>query len=138
MRDPAAGFWTLVGRALRRRCPRCGNGPSFETWLRMAENCPACGFRFEREHGFWVGAMIINTILSFASLLAVFVGGWVAFWPNVPWTGLLVATVSVAGVTPLLYYPMSKSLWSAIEMSYHELEPAERTAANARVAQNSP
>lgn len=100
----------------------------------MRESCPACGFVFEREPGYWVGAMIVNTILSFGSLLLVFVGGWVAFWPDVPWTALLIATVTVAGLTPLLYYPMSKSLWSAIELSYHQLEAAEQEKAAARLA----
>lgn len=133
VRDPDVAFWPLVGRALKRRCARCGNGHSFHNWLKMRESCPACGFVFEREPGFWVGAMIINTILSFGSLLLVFVGGWIAFWPDVPWTGLLIATVTVAGLTPLLYYPMSKSLWSAIELSYHQLEAAEQEKAASRL-----
>lgn len=100
----------------------------------MREACPACGFVFEREPGYWVGAMIVNTILSFGSLLLVFVGGWIAFWPDVPWTGLLIATVAVAGLTPVLYYPMSKSLWTAIELSYHQLEESEQEKAAARMA----
>ena len=67
----------------------------------MRDHCPACGFVFEREPGYWVGAMIINTIMSFGSLLIVFVGGWIVSWPDVPWTALLVVTVLVAGLTPL-------------------------------------
>lgn len=101
--------------------------------FRMAESCPACGFRFEREPGFWVGAMIVNTILSFGTLLVVFVGGWVLFWPDVPWAGLMAATVAVAVVVPIAGYPLTKSLWSAIEMSYHRLEPEERSRAAARL-----
>lgn len=102
------------------------------TFFRMADTCSECGFVFEREPGFWIGAMIVNTILSFASLLVVFVGGWVWFWPDVPWTGLLVATILVAVIVPVAGYPLSKSLWSAIELSYHRLEPEER----ARAARN--
>ena len=140
MRDPDAGFWTLVGRAIRRRCARCGQGASFRTAFRMKESCPSCGFVFEREPGFWVGAMIINTILSFGSLLLVFVGGWIAFWPDVPWTGILIATIAVALIVPIAGYPLTKSLWSAIELSYHRLEPAEqqKAADRLRAAQSSP
>jgi hypothetical protein len=100
----------------------------------MAEHCPSCGFVFEREPGFWVGAMIINTILSFGSLLVVFVGGWVLFWPDVPWTGLLIATIAVAIVVPIGGYWLGKSLWSAIELSYHQLDEAEQRRAAERMA----
>lgn len=134
VRDPDASFATLVGRGVRRRCARCGQAPAFVGWARMPEHCPACGFVFEREQGYWVGAMIINTTVSFALLLLVFVGGWIVFWPDVPWTGLLITTVAIAGLGPILFYPWSKSLWSAIELSYHRLEPAERERADAWLA----
>lgn len=100
----------------------------------MPEHCPVCGFVFEREQGFWVGALIINTIVTFGLLLVVFVGGWILFWPDVPWTGLMAATVAVAGLVPVAFYPWSKSLWSAIELSYHRLEPAEQEKAASRLA----
>lgn len=80
--------------------------------------------------------MIINTIVSFGLLLIVFVGGWIVFWPDVPWTGLLIATVAVAAVTPIAFYPMSKSLWTAIELSYHQLEPAEQARATANLVES--
>jgi uncharacterized protein (DUF983 family) len=137
MRDPDVGFWPRVGRAHKRRCARCGGAPAFVSWFRMAESCPQCGFVYERESGYWVGAMIINTILSFGSLLLVFVGGWIAWWPDVPWSGLLVATVAVAGLGPVVYYPMSKSLWSAIELSYHQLEDSEIERASHRLDRQS-
>jgi hypothetical protein len=82
--------------------------------------------------------MIINTVASFGLLLVVFVGGWVLFWPDVPWTGLLIATLVVGGVTPVAFYPWSKSLWSAIEMSYHRLEPDEQARARRRLAEAGP
>jgi hypothetical protein len=103
----------------------------------MRRFCPACGFEFEREPGYWVGAMIINTIVSFGSLLLVFVGGWIVFWPDVPWTEVGIATVTVAGITPIAFYPMSKSLWTAIELSYHQLEPAEQARATANLVHSS-
>ncbi len=98
----------------------------------VADACESCGFAFERESGYWVGAMIIGTTVTFAAMLAVFVGGWVLFWPTPPWTGILVVTSIVALTTPVLFYPWSKSIWSAVELSYHPLEPAEREAARER------
>ena len=66
--------------------------------------------------------MIINTMVTFGLLLAVLVGGMVILWPDVPWTGLFVVTVVVAVLTPVLFHPRSRTVWMAIEMSYHPLE----------------
>lgn len=66
--------------------------------------------------------MIINTVVTFGLLLAVLVGGMVALWPDVPWTPLFVVTVVVAGLTPILFHPLSRTVWMAIEMSYHPVE----------------
>jgi hypothetical protein len=78
--------------------------------------------------------MIINTTITFALFLVVLVGGMVLSWPDVPWTPLFVATVLVMLVVPIGFYPWSKSIWMAVELSYHQLEPEERAAAAARVA----
>jgi uncharacterized protein (DUF983 family) len=125
MRDPSAGLTTMVGRALTKKCSRCGGGAIFRTFGELHERCNTCGFKFEREPGYWVGAMIINTTVTFASILVVFVLGMVLTWPDVPWTVLLVVTVLVAGVVPVIWYPLSKTVWQAIELSYHQLEDHE-------------
>ena len=35
--------WPSVRRGLQRRCPSCGQGHLFEGYLKVADNCPACG-----------------------------------------------------------------------------------------------
>src|SRR5438045_9146589 len=50
----------VAGRALRLRCPRCGRSPLYAGWFRMHERCAACGLRYEREQGYFVGAIYIN------------------------------------------------------------------------------
>ena len=47
------------GRAARLLCPRCGAGPMFHGWFRMAPACAACGLRFERAQGYFVGAIFV-------------------------------------------------------------------------------
>jgi len=69
--------------------------------------------------------MIINTIVTFGLLLLVLVGGMVLMWPDVPWTPLFVATVAVAGLTPILFHPLSRTVWMAIEMSYHMVDDGD-------------
>lgn len=124
----------MLRRAFARRCPRCGESGAFVSWSRTHDWCPACGFAFEREPGYWVGAMIINTTVTFALFVVVLVGGMVLTWPDVPWTPLFVATVLLMLVVPIAFYPWSKSVWMAVELSYHQLEPEERAAAAARAS----
>src|SRR5919204_3989417 len=61
----------IVGRALRLRCPRCGRSRLYESWFRMRERCAACGLRYEREQGYFVGAIYIN----YAATVAIGAGG---------------------------------------------------------------
>lgn len=131
MRDPSVSRLTLIGRGLRRRCPRCGARDVFESFFEMKERCPRCGVRFEREPGYWVGAMIIVTTITFALFLVLLVGGMLVTWPDVPWNWLLGVTIGANLVIPALAYPRSKTLWAAMEMSWHPLEPDEIEAAQA-------
>ena len=36
-------FKTALWRGWRGRCPRCGEGPVFGSFLKMLSRCPACG-----------------------------------------------------------------------------------------------
>jgi uncharacterized protein (DUF983 family) len=118
----------MIGRALRRRCPRCGE-KAFTSYFILHEHCPDCGLRFEREEGYWVGALVINTAVVFASFLVLFVGGMLIFWPDVPWGALAVVTLGSMALLPIFFYPLSKTLWMALELSWHPLE--EKEAADA-------
>jgi uncharacterized protein (DUF983 family) len=48
----------IVRRGWRRLCPRCGEGPLFESWFTLHRDCSRCGYRFERDPGetwgFWI------------------------------------------------------------------------------------
>ncbi|MGH8914251.1 MAG: DUF983 domain-containing protein, partial [Acidimicrobiia bacterium] len=113
-RDPSASTLAMLGRALRRRCPRCGAG-AFSSFYNLHEFCPGCGLRFEREQGYWVGALIINTTVTFGFFIVLFVGGMIVFWPDVPWGAIGVVSIGVMGILPLVFYPLSKTIWMALE-----------------------
>jgi len=80
-----------------------------------------------------VGALIINTAVVFGTFLVLFVGGILVYWPEVPWGALSVVTLGTMALLPIFFYPLSKTLWMALELSWHPLEPAEIDAAAARV-----
>jgi uncharacterized protein (DUF983 family) len=132
MSDPNASRTTMLRRALRRACPRCGS-PAFDTWFGMRDDCLTCGLRFEREPGYWVGAVIINTAVIFGTFLIVFGGMVLLTWPEVPWVTVLVVTLAANMVIPVVFYPMSKTVWLALELSWHPLEPPEIEAAQNRI-----
>jgi Na+(H+)/acetate symporter ActP len=98
----------------------------------MREHCLSCGLRFEREPGYWVGAVIINTVVIFGTFLVVFGGMVFLTWPDVPWVVVLVVTVVVNTALPVIFYPVSKTTWLAMELSWHPLEDDEIADAAAR------
>lgn len=113
-----------IGRGLRRRCPNCGTG-AFHSWFRMREFCERCGLRFEREPGYWVGAVTINTTVTFLSFVVLFTVLTMFTWPDPPWGVIMVSVIGVNLLVPVVFYPVSKTLWSALEHSWHPLEPGE-------------
>ena len=116
-----------------RRCPRCGSG-AFDSYFQLKDDCSNCGLHFEREDGYWAGALIVNTTVTFISFLVVFIAGVALLWPDVPWGPLMIVTIAINVAIPVLFYPQSKTVWSALEMSWHPLEENEIQDARARVA----
>ena len=98
----------------------------------MAEHCPGCGLEFEREPGYWVGAIIINTTVTFATFVGMFLLLVGVTWPDVPWGTVMGVTVAANGIIPVVFYPLSKTVWMALELSWHPLETEEITAASQR------
>jgi len=107
-----------MGRGLTGRCPVCGQGHLFRHWFRMIERCPRCGLRFERTEGHWTGDLGINTIVSFGALLVTLLGGFLLTYPDVPAAGLLLACLTVAIIVPILFFPLSKTIWLAIDLRF--------------------
>jgi uncharacterized protein (DUF983 family) len=80
-------------RGLRRRCPRCGEGPLFAGWNRLHEECPVCGLAFERRSGDTWFFMYMST----AGLTGLLVVTMFLLHPRVLWIGqLLVCLAAVA------------------------------------------
>jgi len=121
----------MIGRGLRRRCPRCG-GKAFESWFRIKDHCDRCGLEFEREPGYWVGAVIINTTVTFATFIGMFLLLVAGTWPDVPWGTVMGVTIVANAAIPVAFYPTSMTIWLALEMSWHALEPDEIEAAASR------
>ena len=104
---------SMLGNALRLKCPRCGVGPLYAGPFRMYPNCAHCGLTYEREQGYFVGAIYIN----YAATVLIAVPGF--FLLDV-FTGItieqqLMIWVSFAIIFPLLFFHHSRSLWLALD-----------------------
>lgn len=117
----------MLWRGLRLRCARCGGGGVFESWFRLTERCPSCGYRFEREEGFWLGGYVINFGVVEAIIGAALFGYVIAGArnPDVSAVPVVVVGVVAAVVGPVVFFPFSRTVWSAIDLAMRPLEPAE-------------
>ncbi len=64
----------------RHRCPRCRTGRVYGGLVRMNRTCPDCGLAFEREPGYFLGAMYFSYALAVACAAPLAVGGLLAGW----------------------------------------------------------
>jgi uncharacterized protein (DUF983 family) len=109
----------MLSRALRRRCPRCGERSIWKSWFNTKDRCPRCAHVFEREEGYWVMAVVVNTALVEVIFGIFFVGAVVASWPEIDWSRLLIVALVTNGILPFLFFPFSKTLWIALDLRTH-------------------
>jgi hypothetical protein len=85
----------------------------------MVEHCPRCGYKFEREEGFFLGAYVINIGISQLAAIAFIAVSVITTLPDPPVGKLIVIGVLVVSVTPFVVYPFSKTIWTAFDMIMH-------------------
>ncbi len=85
----------------------------------MVDRCPNCDLQYEREEGYWLGAVLINTVVTIGLFTATMTTWAIASWPEPPWTTMTATGIVINLIVPLLFYPLSKTLWVAIEISAH-------------------
>jgi uncharacterized protein (DUF983 family) len=98
-------------RAIRRlMCPRCGRGPIFASAWTMHRACPACGLVFEREPGYFTGAMYFSyalgiPIVALGTLVAwLLLPGWPLIWlVGLAWLASLPLTPAVFRYSRVLF-----------------------------------
>jgi uncharacterized protein (DUF983 family) len=126
-RGQPGGFAALL-RGAARRCPRCGGGRLFESWFRIRARCPRCGLRLEREEGGFLGAMTVNYGVTAAVWLVLLVVWLIVDLPDVHVAELTTASIAVAIVVPLLFWPFSKSIWAAVDYLVYRSDPGYASA----------
>jgi len=119
MSDPAPHALLMFGRALRLRCPNCGQGKPCGSWFRMRSQCEVCGFAFERgEDGYQVGSYMFNIVASELVFAAVFLAIVLLTWPSPPWTLLQLGGIALMVVVPFVLFPFTKTLFLAFDLIF--------------------
>ncbi len=109
----------------RFKCPRCHQGEFLDTRnvydLKKAgdlkENCSHCGLKYEREVGFYFGAMYV----AYALAVALFVTCWVAttvLYPNYEAMTLVWIVIGASLLTGPILYALSKIIWINLFVHY--------------------
>ncbi len=106
----SASAAATVLRGLRRRCPRCGEGPLFEGWHRLRESCPVCDLVYEPRSGDTWFFMYMTT----AGLTGCLVVVMFLVRPRVLWIGQL-AILGAAIVVIGLSLPYRKGVAVALD-----------------------
>jgi hypothetical protein len=84
----------------------------------MAADCPGCGLHFEREAGYWTGAMAVNITVVTGVFAVLFVVALALTVPDVPVALLIGIFAPLMVALPIVYYPFSKTVWAAVDRAF--------------------
>lgn len=130
------GFIKMLARGSVRRCPLCGGkGAFFDGWYKRGDRCHTCGLLWQRKlEGFELGSMTMNVILTFGTMLVAMGIGVFLTYPDVNVVPILAAIVAIALVMPFVIFPITYSIWLAVDLFMRAPEPEELADAAAAVA----
>jgi len=80
-----------------------------------------------------LGSLTVNTILTFGVILVVVVVGMIVTYPDIAVVPIVLACVAAA----VLVYPFTSTIWAAIDLAMHPLQPAEVADASAALRQDA-
>lgn len=118
-------YFGAVRRGWSLRCPRCGQGKLFRGLLRMEQSCSACGFRFERAPGYFLGSTYINYGITAAVTTFTYVVSRFGF--RVSNSILLPLLLGFCAIFPLVFFRYARSLWLSLDC-YFDRTGAEEAA----------
>lgn len=115
---------TKLYAVLKQKCPRCQNGDlfkhknsyRFKDITTMHDKCPVCGLKYEKEPGFFYGAMYVSYALTVALwvTLAIII---FTFYKMSPWLFLGIGITALILLVPIIYR-VSRAIWLNIFFNY--------------------
>jgi len=77
----------------------------------------------EREEGGFLGAMVLSYIVTAGAWLVLLVIWLIVDLPDLHVAELTIASVAVAGLVPLLFWPFSKTIWASVDYLLYRASP---------------
>jgi uncharacterized protein (DUF983 family) len=117
---------STLGSIFRQRCPRCRIGRIFGSsiflgWPKMYEQCSVCKLKYEREPGYFLGAMYISYGLAVVTIALIAAAMWIV-------TQWWITTAAIWGV--ILFLPLapaitllSRVLWIYLDQAVDPEKP---------------
>ena len=116
----------MLLRTMTLRCPWCASRRTFlRGWFRRYDRCRTCGIAWHREEGFELGAVTMNTIVTFGTLTIAMVVGFVLTAPDVPVLPFVLILAAIAILMPIVIYPFTYTMWLAFDLAVHPPEETE-------------
>ena len=115
----------LLWRALRLRCPLCGQGRLFRGLWAINDDCPKCKGNFRREDGFYLGSIYVNYGLTTVIVAVVY--------PLLLFTGtlsndmLLYSALAFTLLFPIWFFRYARSLWLGLDQFWDPREGEQGT-----------
>lgn len=101
-------FWPQARRALAGRCPRCGQGKLFQSYLKTVDTCTDCGESYGHiradDGPAWLTILLVGHIIVPLVLEVEKDATWPMWVPMVLWPGL-------ALLLALVLLPLAKGLF---------------------------
>ena len=131
--QPLPSKGKMIRRSLLRHCPRCGNHRAwFTNWFKQSDHCIGCGVKRARDtDGHELGSMTIASVVNI-TLIVIAMGVAIALTaPDVPVLTLYIVLASAALIYPILTWPMTHTVWMAIDLIVRPMSPSEAADAQA-------
>jgi uncharacterized protein (DUF983 family) len=100
-------------RALRLRCPRCGEGKLFRGLMTMHHHCDHCGYVFERAPGYFLGSTYMNYGFTTLSLTALYMG--LHYGLDISNAALAIPLLAYCALVPLIIFRYARAWWLAMD-----------------------
>ena len=120
----AETYSSTITAILHQKCPRCRSGKIcrssiLKLFARMNERCPVCDLKFEREEGYFLGAMYI----SYGLALVAIIGLAALLWALLHWSiqkSVIWGLIFFLPLAPLITL-FSRVLWIYLDQA---IDPA--------------
>lgn len=85
----------------------------FIGWFQMRGSCPACGLRYGREPGYFLGSIYIN--YGVTALITTFGFVWLRFGLDVEGRPLLIGFSAFCLLFPVVFFRHARALWLVLD-----------------------